>query len=113
MAMINVNCETSDAFYRYKMPALIAKVEGKGNGIKTVIVNMVEVGKALGRPPACEDTHTAHVHTHTHIHIRSQHRHTHTHTHTHHAHTHTHTLPLLVVRSHKITVHISVLDHKT
>jgi translation initiation factor 5 len=52
MALINVNCETSDAFYRYKMPSLIAKVEGKGNGIKTVIVNMAEVGKALGRPPS-------------------------------------------------------------
>lgn len=29
----------------------MAKVEGKGNGIKTVIVNMAEVAKAIGRPP--------------------------------------------------------------
>lgn len=29
----------------------MAKVEGKGNGIKTVIVNMAEVAKALSRPP--------------------------------------------------------------
>lgn len=29
------------------------QVEGKGNGIKTVIVNMVDVAKALNRPPTC------------------------------------------------------------
>lgn len=51
MALLNVNREVKDQFYRYKMPSIIAKVEGKGNGIKTVIVNMVEVAKALGRPP--------------------------------------------------------------
>lgn len=51
MATININSEVTDQFYRYKMPRLIAKVEGKGNGIKTVIVNMPEIAKALSRPP--------------------------------------------------------------
>jgi len=48
--MINVNHKVTDQFYRYKMPKLQAKVEGKGNGIKTVIVNMVDIAKAIYRP---------------------------------------------------------------
>jgi len=50
MALLNVNREVQDTFYRYKMPSIIAKVEGKGNGVKTVIVNMVDIAKAIGRP---------------------------------------------------------------
>uniref|UniRef100_A0A6B2EAB5 Eukaryotic translation initiation factor 5 n=1 Tax=Phlebotomus kandelakii TaxID=1109342 RepID=A0A6B2EAB5_9DIPT len=50
MGTLNVNRNVTDVFYRYKMPRINAKVEGKGNGIKTVIVNMAEVAKALGRP---------------------------------------------------------------
>ena len=52
--MINVNRGVQDPYYRYKMPRIVAKVEGKGNGIKTVIVNMPEVAKALARPPTCK-----------------------------------------------------------
>ena len=62
MALLNVNRENSDAFYRYKMPALNAKVEGKGNGIKTVVVNMPEIAKALQRPPSCKSDMDGCVH---------------------------------------------------
>lgn len=51
MTSININRNVTDLFYRYKMPKIVAKVEGKGNGIKTVIVNMSDVAKSLGRPP--------------------------------------------------------------
>lgn len=74
---VNINRNVDDTFYRYKMPKLLAKVtpqqivhlkttylkcyfpnifqvEGKGNGIKTVIANMVDIAKALNRPPTCK-----------------------------------------------------------
>lgn len=50
MGSVNVNRNVADVFYRYKMPRISAKVEGKGNGIKTVIVNMIDVARAIGRP---------------------------------------------------------------
>ena len=33
------------------MPLLTTKIEGKGNGIKTVVPNMSDVARALSRPP--------------------------------------------------------------
>ncbi|KAF8103159.1 hypothetical protein N665_0188s0112 [Sinapis alba] len=51
MALQNIGASNrNDAFYRYKMPKMVTKTEGKGNGIKTNIVNNVEIAKALGRP---------------------------------------------------------------
>ncbi|XVF36824.1 hypothetical protein REPUB_Repub19eG0091700 [Reevesia pubescens] len=51
MALQNIGASNSDdAFYRYKMPKMVTKTEGRGNGIKTNVVNMVEIAKALARP---------------------------------------------------------------
>ncbi|KAK9104423.1 hypothetical protein Scep_021267 [Stephania cephalantha] len=53
MALQNIGAGNSDdAFYRYKMPRMITKIEGRGNGIKTNVVNMVDIAKALARPAA-------------------------------------------------------------
>lgn len=52
MAVVNIPRDVKDEFYRYKMPVLVAKVEGRGNGIKTVIVNMTDIAKSLERPPS-------------------------------------------------------------
>ena len=67
-AIVNVRRDVDDKFYRYRyvfssefyqvwymilcsMPLLTTKIEGKGNGIKTVIPNMSDVARALSRPP--------------------------------------------------------------
>ncbi|OAL72339.1 eukaryotic translation initiation factor 5 [Trichophyton violaceum] len=52
MANINIRRDISDPFYRYKMERLQAKIEGKGNGIKTVVVNLNSVAQSLSRPPS-------------------------------------------------------------
>lgn len=51
MAVVNIRRDVDDKFYRYRMPLLTTKIEGKGNGIKTVVPNMSDVARALSRPP--------------------------------------------------------------
>jgi len=52
MATINIRRDVSDPFYRYKMERLQSKIEGKGNGIKTVVANLPSVASSLARPTA-------------------------------------------------------------
>jgi translation initiation factor 5 len=53
-AIINISGATpiDDPEYRYKMPAVFGKIEGSGNGIKTAIPNITDLGLSLHRPPA-------------------------------------------------------------
>lgn len=49
--MIPVDPEKKeDQYYRYKMPALQTKVEGSGNGIKTVLPNIHDICLIINRP---------------------------------------------------------------
>ena len=54
MATINIRRDVADPFYRYKMERIQSKIEGKGNGIKSVIVNLSSIAHSLSRDPACK-----------------------------------------------------------
>ena len=51
--VINISGLTpvDDPEYRYKMTTVVGKVEGRGNGIKTVIANVTDVALGLHRDP--------------------------------------------------------------
>lgn len=52
MAEVNIGGDPADRSYRYKRPRVTTKIEGRGNGIKTVIPNMVDIAKSLHVDPA-------------------------------------------------------------
>jgi len=51
-AMCNIPSYIEDPSYRYKMPKLKTRIEGRGNGIKTNMVNVCEIAGALKTDPA-------------------------------------------------------------
>jgi translation initiation factor 5 len=56
--MINIGCANNlDDTYRYRMPRLLIKNEGRGNGIKTVLVNLGDVVHALHVHPSTITLH--------------------------------------------------------
>lgn len=45
--MLNIPTSIRDPNYRYRMPPLAARIEGRGNGIKTRVLNLRDVARSL------------------------------------------------------------------
>lgn len=50
-SFINIGGDKNDLSFRYKMPVLQIKTEGRGNGIKTLILNLYDISKSLYTKP--------------------------------------------------------------
>ena len=48
--MLNINGKVDDS-YRYKMPAIKSTINGKGNGIFTIVTNINDISKYINQPP--------------------------------------------------------------
>jgi translation initiation factor 5 len=48
--IVGTKGDKNDPAFRYKMSSIVGKIEGRGNGIKTVIVNCADVAAQLHRP---------------------------------------------------------------
>ena len=48
MSLLNVS-RIDDSHYRYKMPCVLTKIEGSGNGTKTLIPNLDDIARSLDR----------------------------------------------------------------
>ncbi|KIY42843.1 hypothetical protein FISHEDRAFT_54621 [Fistulina hepatica ATCC 64428] len=60
--MVNIRRDVDDKFYRYRMPLLCTKIEGKGNGIKTVIPNMTDFfGCELGAQTSFDEKNERYI----------------------------------------------------
>jgi hypothetical protein len=68
---INIPSTIKDANYRYRMPRMILRIEGGGNGIMTNITNLAKVAEALAVPTECT---TELIHRHPQVlHVRPKH----------------------------------------
>ena len=50
MTTLNINGDSNDPYYRYKMPRLISNKTGRGNGCHTIILNLEDVTESFNHP---------------------------------------------------------------